>query len=88
VLLEHQSELLRVLIEAWPQQSVGWLHGTFQMEAIRSAAAPAGADGISLFLQLLTHRPPLQHELIAREFARVCRRKGGIDALRKFVPSM
>jgi hypothetical protein len=86
-LLDHQCELVRVLLEtAHEQTASAWLHSAFQLEPIRAAAAPAGAEGVSLFVQLLTHRPALQLDQIAREFAHVCRRKGGIDGLRQFVP--
>lgn len=89
-LIDHQCELLRVLLEAWPAHVCAqWLSAALQHEVVHAAASAAGGENVTLFLQLLSHRPPLKHDAIAREFARMCRREagaGGDGGLRRFVP--
>lgn len=87
-LVDHQCELLRVLLQcSAPHLSAQWLAAAFQHRALLEAVAPAGEANSELFLRLLVHRPPLKHDAIAREFSRMCRREGGVDGLGQFVPT-
>jgi hypothetical protein len=84
-LIDHQVELMRVLIEACPTAVATWLRDILASPAGVSFGVidPNGA-AMHTFAQLVLQQPALpqgEFQCVASDFARVCRGKLGPEAL-------
>ena len=88
-LVDHQVELMRVLIEACPSAVQTWLVDILNNPAGLSCGAvdPQG-EAMRTFASLVMQQPALpqgEFQCVASDFSRICRGKLGADALARYV---
>jgi hypothetical protein len=89
-LVDHQVELMRVLIEACPSAVQTWLTsllGSPQGLSLGSVVDPQG-EVMRTFARLVLQQPALpqgEFQCLASDFSRICRGKLGAEALHRYV---
>jgi len=88
-LVDHQVEMMRVLIEACPTAVSGWLTDLLASQPPLQCGTvdPAGPT-MRAFAQLVLQQPALpqtEFQCVASDFSRICRGKLGAEALDRYV---
>ena len=88
-LIDHQVELMRVLIEACPSAVAGWLRSVLdQPEGVQFGVIDPRGAAMATFAQLVLQQPALpqtEFQCVVSDFSRVCRGKLGPEALQRYV---
>ena len=87
-LVDHQVELMRVLIEACPTAVRKWLQDTISTPGFACGAVEPHGQTMATFAALVLQQPALstgEFQCVASDFSRICRGKLGADALNRYV---
>jgi hypothetical protein len=87
-LVDHQVELMRVLVEACPSAVSSWLGEILSNpQGISTGIVDPQGDVMRTFAQLVLQQPALPHgefQCVASDFSRICRGKLGVEALARY----
>ena len=88
-LIDHQVELMRVVLEACPAAASNWLLEMVEHpeDLVMGSVDPRG-ETMRTFARLALQQPALQQgefQCLASDFSRICRGKLGVEALHRYV---
>ena len=86
-LVDHQVELMRVLIESCPGAGQSWLLKTISDPAFRCGAVDPKGAAMQTFARLIFQAPALstaEFQCVVSDFSAICRGKLGADALARY----
>ena len=88
-LIDHQVELMRVLIEACPTAVATWLRAILaNPEGVSFGVIDPRGEAMQTFANLVLQQPALpqgEFQCVASDFSRICRGKLAADHLQKYV---
>lgn len=86
-LVDHQVELMRVLIEACPSSVHGWLSNMIITPGFTCGNVDPNGSVMATFVRLILQQPALsttEFQCVVSDFSRICRGKLGAHALSRY----